>query len=223
MKLALGYHVALAVAEVFSGLMAPGVGLALHGAFLATLLLCMALASWHSCQGLLLSLSFAPLILVQLLSVSVPLGSLPMIYQYLMICLPLFVATVLTSRALDFSWSSPGVNLRGFLAQLVVGLTGLAFGYIECFILKADPLAESLPWEHLWLPTLISLVSIGLVEVLIFRRVRQRVSTEAFKRTARSRVAALFDALHLSGRPSPVGRGSLPQVGGSQGGFGFAD
>ena len=198
LKVALGYLAALAVVQVFTSLMEPWVGLALQGALLLLLLLHTALAQGRPYWRLLLSLAFAPL--VRLLSLLVPLAGFPLIYRYLITSVILFLATVLTIRALGFSWSGLGVNLRGLPVQLLVGLTGLALGYIEYVILEPEPLAKSLAWEHLWLPALILLVSTGLVEELIFRGVMQRVSTEALQGMGIFYVAAIFAVLHLGHR-----------------------
>ena len=149
----------------------------------------------HPAHRLLLSLAFAPLI--RLLSLSLPLAGFPILYWYFIISVPLFVATFLAVRVLNFSGKEIGLSLRMLPAQLGVALTGLAFGYVEYHILRPDPLARSLTWEEIWLPALILLVSTGFAEELIFRGMMQRAATEALGRWGVLYVAALFAVLHV--------------------------
>ena len=194
-RIALGYLGALAVAEVLTALIEPRVGLVLHGVLLVVLLLHTALTWEHPAHRLLLSLAFAPLI--RLLSLSLPLAGVPLVYWYFITSVPLFIAAVIALRTLGFSWRGIGVNLRGVPIQLLVGLTGLAFGYIEYQILEPEPLARAFTWEQLWVPILILLFSTGFVEEVIFRGVMQRAATEALGRFGVIYVAVLFAVLHV--------------------------
>ncbi|MGA9348528.1 MAG: CPBP family glutamic-type intramembrane protease [Anaerolineae bacterium] len=195
LQVALGYLGVLSVAEVLTALLAPQGGLALYGILLVILLLHTALTWEHPSHGLLLSLTFAPLI--RLLSLSLPLAGLPLLYWYFIISVPLVVAAVIALRTLGFSWTRVGLNLRALPIQFLVGLTGLAFGYIEYQILRPGPLAKALTWEQLWIPVLILLVSTGFVEELIFRGVMQQAATEALGRYGILYVAVLFAVLHV--------------------------
>ena len=194
-RIALGYLTALAVAELLTALIEPRVGLVLHGVLLVILLLHTALTWEHPSHGLLLSLAFAPLI--RLLSLSLPLAGVPLVYWYFITSVPLSIAAVIILRTLDFSWAGIGINLRAFPVQLLVGLTGLAFGYIEYQILEPEPLAKAFTWEQLWVPVLILFISTGFVEELIFRGVMQRAATEALGRFGLLYVAVLFAVLHV--------------------------
>ena len=195
LKVALGYLGALAAAEVLTALIEPRGGLVLHGVLLVILLLHTALTWEHPSHGLLLSLAFAPLI--RLLSLSLPLAGIPLVYWYSITSVPLFVAAVIALHTLRFSWGGIGVNLRALPVQLLVSLTGLAFGYIEYQILEPEPLARAFTWEQLWIPALILLVSTGFVEEVIFRGVMRRAATETLGRFGPLYVAVLFAVLHV--------------------------
>jgi membrane protease YdiL (CAAX protease family) len=194
-RVALVYLAALTLAEVLTALVVPRVGLVLHGLLLMVVLLHTGLNWEHPARGLLLSLAFAPLI--RLLSLSLPLANVPLVYWYLLTSIPLFVATYIAMRTLDIHWGGVGLTLRAWPLQLAVGVVGAAFGYLEYQILRPAPLARSFTLEQLWLPALILLFSTGFMEELIFRGVMQRVAQEALGGWHIVYVSALFAVLHV--------------------------
>nr|MBC7245812.1 CPBP family intramembrane metalloprotease [Chloroflexota bacterium] len=192
--MSLGYLIAITAAELLTTLFEPRVGLVLHGVLLVVLL--HTAFTWEfAMRDLLLSLGFAPLI--RLLSLSLPLVNFPLVYWYLITSVPLFVTVILTMRTLRFSRYEVGVNLRALPLQLLVGLVGLLFGYMEYRILHPKPLAQSFTWEQLWLPALILMFSTGFIEELIFRGVMQRAAIDALDRFSILYVSALFAVLHV--------------------------
>jgi len=195
LRVALGYLAAVTAAEVLTALIEPRAGLVLHGVLLVALLLHTALNWEQPSHDLLLSLAFAPLI--RLLSLSLPLARFPLVYWYFITSVPLFAAVFIAMRTLRFTWRGIGINLRAIPLQILVSLTGLAFGYMEYQILRPAPLAEAFTWEQLWLPALILLVSTGFAEELIFRGLMQRAATEALGDFSVPYVAALFAVLHV--------------------------
>jgi membrane protease YdiL (CAAX protease family) len=201
---ALGYLVALTVAELLTALIEPRVGLVLHGVVLMALLLHTALTWGHPNHRFLLSLTFAPLI--RLLSLSMPLAGFPLIYWYFIVSVPLFVAAAIALRTLGFSRIGIGLNLKALPLQVLVALTGMSLGYIEYRILQPAPLTSNLGWEEAWLPALILLVCTGFAEELIFRGMMQEAATQVCGQVwGVLYVAVLFAVLH-------VGYQSLPDV-----------
>jgi membrane protease YdiL (CAAX protease family) len=198
LPIALGYLVALAVAEELTTLTDARVGLAVYGMLLAGLILHTALTWRRPFYKLFLSLTVVPLI--RLLSLSLPLASLPLVYWYLIVSIPLFVAAFLIAHTVGFSWRQIGFNLKGLPVQGLVGLTGLILGYIEYQLLRPEPLTQAFTWDQLWLPTLILLVCTGFAEELLFRGVMQRAATEAMGSLGGLYVAALFAVLHVGHR-----------------------
>jgi len=193
---AVGYLVALTIAEVVTTLVEPWVGLLMHGMVLVALLLHTALTWEHPSHRLLLSLVFAPLI--RLLSLSLPLSGFPLIYWYLIVSVPLFAATVIALRTLGFPLKMAGLNLKGLPLQMLVALTGLSLGYFEYRILQPAPLVQNLAWGEIWLPGLILVVCTGFAEELIFRGMMQQAATEALgSRWGILYVAILFAVLHV--------------------------
>lgn len=198
LKLALGYLAAVAVAELVTVLVEPRLGLIVHGLLLVILLAHAALIWELPAHQLLLSLSFAPLI--RLLSLSLPLARFPLVYWYFITSVPLFVAVSLAMRAMGFSYRMVGLNRRSFLLQLLVSLSGLAFGYLEYQILRPLPLAKAFTWRQLWLPAIVLMVSTGWMEELIFRGLLQRATGQLLGRFSVPYVSALFAVLHVGYR-----------------------
>jgi membrane protease YdiL (CAAX protease family) len=198
---ALVYLALIALAELVTTFAEPQVGLTLHGGLLVILLLHAALASGQPYHRLLVSLSLAPLI--RMLSLSLPLVGFPLLYWYLVISVPLFVAVILMVRVLGFSREQLGLTIRKIPVQFLVVLTGVAFGLVEYFILRPGPLIASRTWQSILVSSLILVVCTGFAEELIFRGVIQRASVQALGRFGLLYVALLFAVLHIGYRSVP--------------------
>jgi membrane protease YdiL (CAAX protease family) len=212
LPLALLYLAALTLAELLTVFFLVQVGFLLHLPLLFLIML-HAAARWHrprpgnpACR-FLLALTLVPLIRV--VSLSLPLAGFPLVYWYLITSLPLFVAALVVMRLLDLPWRDLGLSARGvpgWLLQLLVGLTGIALGLVEYFVLRPEPLIRTFTLQALWLPALILLLSTGYLEELIFRRIMQRAAIEQLgRRLGIFYVALLFAVLH-------AGYKSLPDV-----------
>jgi membrane protease YdiL (CAAX protease family) len=113
----------------------------------------------------------------------------------------LFSAAYVIMRQLDFSWRDLGLSWRSLPLQLLIGLTGILFGITEYFILRPDPLVESLSWQQIWLPAAILLISTGFLEEYVFRFLMQRTSVERLGRVLGIvYVGLLFAVLHIGYR-----------------------
>jgi membrane protease YdiL (CAAX protease family) len=192
---ALVYLILIAVAELLTTFSVPQAGLALHGGLLIVLLTHTAIVSRHSYHRLLLSLTIAPLI--RMLSLSLPLARYPILHWYLIISVPLLLATILTARALGLSRVQMGLTVRQLPWQLLIAATGLVFGVVEYYILRPGPLIESPSWQNLLPAFLILMVCTGFAEELIFRGVIQRTAMQALGRFGLTYVALLFAVLHV--------------------------
>jgi membrane protease YdiL (CAAX protease family) len=195
LKVALGYLAAITTAEMLTAFVEPRVGLVLHGTLLVGLLLHTALSGEQPTYGLLLTLSFAPLI--RMVSLSLPLAGFPLVYWYFITSVPLFAASAIAARTLGLSWATVGMHPRALLLQLVVGVTGLVFGYLEYRILRPAPLAGAFTVQQLWQPALILLISTGLLEEIIFRGLMQRATAGTLGAFSVPYVSALFAVLHV--------------------------
>ena len=196
--IALAYLAAIAVAEIVVTFAQPRVGVVAHGLLLLLILVHAARVESQVERAFLVSLAFAPLI--RLLSLSLPLAELPIMYWYLITSIPLFAAALIAAPTLGFAWKDLGLNLRRWGLQLAIGLSGLAFGILEYYILRPDPLVATLTWRSFWLPALILLVSTGLLEEMIFRGLLQRTSIDLLSLWGIGYVAVLFAVLHIGYR-----------------------
>jgi membrane protease YdiL (CAAX protease family) len=193
----LAYLAALTLAEWFTTLSAPPLGLALHGLLLLALMAHAALSPQRAQQRFLLALTLAPLI--RLLSLSLPLPNFPFVYWYALVGAPLFLAAFAAARVAGYSAASLGLRWRwqDLPLQLAVGLTGLLFGWVEYQILRPAELIPALTWRQFLLPALVLAVFTGLLEEVVFRGLMQRAAQARLGRWGVLYVAIVFAVLHL--------------------------
>jgi membrane protease YdiL (CAAX protease family) len=192
--IALAYLAAIAVAEILTVFAPPRVGLVAHSAVLLVVLIHAARVDGKKEQAFLVSLAFAPLI--RILSLSLPLANLPLLYWYPITSIPLFAAVLIAAPTLGYKWPDLGLNLRRWVLQLVIGLSGIAFGVFEYWILRPEPLVPAFEWTALVWPAFILLISTGLLEEMIFRGLLQRASIDVLGLWGIGYVAILFAVLH---------------------------
>ena len=197
-SLSLGYLALLTAAEALTALVDPRAGLVLHSVMLTSALLLSA-RFWDGPEHRFwMAVGLAPLI--RLLSLALPLGPIPMMYWYLIISVPLFVAVFVVRRVARLSWDQVGLHGRGLPGQLLLVSLGLPLGILEYRILRPPPLISGWNVGEFLPAALILLVSTGLVEELIFRGVMQKAALEALGQWGVVYVAAVFAVLHLGHR-----------------------
>jgi len=193
--LAVLYVILIAVAELLTVLTDARWGLALHIGILTALLVQASVVVDQPYHKLLLALALAPL--VRILSLSMPLEDVDLIYWYAVVGAPLMITALLVARTLGLSWRNLGFTLRSLRIQALVVTAGLGFGVAEYFILKPEPLIDEFSWGAFWLPALILLVGTGFNEELVFRGVMQSASSDALGKSAILYVTVVFAVLHL--------------------------
>lgn len=149
-------------------------------------------------QNLYWSLTIAPLI--RIISLSMPVKGLPLIWWFAIISAPLFLAVIVTLKTIDLRPSDIGLSLRkcNLVNNIAVGLIGVPLGVIEYIILKPTPLTSELSLSAIILPILILIISTGFVEELIFRGLLQHVSIKALGNMAGPiLVSIVFMLLHI--------------------------
>ena len=197
-RIPLAYLAGLTAAELLTTLSNPQIGLFLHSILLVLLIVHSTLFSRRGEQKLLITLTLAPLI--RLMSLSMPLLDFPVTYWYALIGVPLLLAAFIALRMTGYKLRDIGLNLRAIPWQLVIGLTGLVFGYAEYRILRPAPLIEALTWQQFWLPALILLIFTGFLEEFIFRGLMQRGAAGILGRYGIFYVSAIFAVLHIGYR-----------------------
>lgn len=205
MRRAVVYFLAIALAEVVTVALNPVAGAALYTALLLVIILDATIVNrYFECQ-LVLSLALVPLI--RIISLSLPLLSIPQVWWYPAIYLPLMGAAAILAVVLGYRPRDIGLSLKGWPGQLLIGLSGLGLGYAEHLILAPAPLVGELTWQDAWLPALILLICTGFVEELIFRGVLQKSATDSFGIWGIAYISLLFAILHLGW---VVGQGAGP-------------
>jgi hypothetical protein len=195
---ALAYLAAITLAELLVTYGDPRLGMLAHCLLLLVLFANFARVESPQERALLVGLTFAPLI--RIISLALPLTEFPPLYWYLITSVPLFVAVLVAAQALGLSWPRLGLTLRRWPWQLAIGATGLAFGALEYFILRPEPMTTDFTWAGLLWPVLILIISTGLLEEMIFRGLLQTAALDALGGWALFYVALVFAALHIGYR-----------------------
>lgn len=173
-------------------------GIALHACILSAMLVHAALVRGEALRRLLLALSLAPL--VRILSLSLPLQHVQLLYWYVIVAAPLVVATVLVARTLGLSRRDLGLVVQHVPNQALVIIAGIGLGMIEYAILQPQPLVQQLNGRAVWLPALILLVGTGFTEELVFRGVMQSAARGVMGRLTILYVSLVFASLHIGYR-----------------------
>lgn len=194
------YLLVITAAELVTTFVNPIGGIIFHAVILFALLVHASLAFPRSSYKLYLSLCLAPLI--RILSLSMPLTDIPQIYWYVIIAVPLLIATFLIIRMLRYRRFEVGLTLGKLPTQFLIGATGIAFGFIEYQILKPEPLLSAFNW---WIlpAALLLLVATGFAEELVFRGVMQRSSLEMMGIWGLLYVTVIFAVLHIGYKSAP--------------------
>ncbi len=196
MREAIVYLLAISVAEVVTVTIQPVWGIVSHIIVLGALILHATLTSRVAHQQLLISLALIPL--VRIISLSMPLASIPQIWWYPITYAPLLVAAFEVVRILGYRPEEIGLTLKRVPIQLAVAVTGVAFGIGEYFILTEEAKATDLVLQDTrLLAAFLLLVSTGFVEELIFRGVLQRSVLQVSGRWGIVYVSLAFAIVHL--------------------------
>lgn len=190
------YLLAITLTEFLTLVIDPRIGLWGHSALLVVLTVHAALIWRRPFYKLVLTLAFAPLI--RIVSLVMPLAQFPLIYWYLLTSLPLFVTAFMVVYVIDFKGWQIGLMPGNLAIQFLVGLSGLALGYIEYRLLRPEAMFATFDWGQMVVPALILLISTGFVEELIFRGIMQRAAEECLGRELGwVYVAAIFAMMHM--------------------------
>jgi uncharacterized protein len=146
-------------------------------------------------QHFLISLSLVPL--VRIISLSMPLASVPQAWWYPIIYAPLLGAAIVVTRLLGYNREDVGMTFRFNWIQVLVAISGLGLGFLEYLVLRPEPLITELTWQSFWAPALIFFVAVGFVEEYIFRGVLQRTSSQVMGLWGIVYASAIFALMHM--------------------------
>ena len=190
--------VAITLAEYLTAAVNPRLGLPLHGLLLIGLLLHGSNEQDARKRAFIWCVATAPLI--RILSLTLPVNRLPLIFWFAVISLPVFAATFAAARAVGYSRRDIGLVFRWRDLPLGVGMLALGgvLGIGEYLILRPTPLIGRLTPEELVVPALVLTICTGLEEELLFRGLLQRAASDVLGYWRGALFATLlFTALHI--------------------------
>ena len=135
--------------------------------------------------------------LIRIVSLSMPLADFSVPYRYIIIAVPVAVGILVVAGNLHLRPRDIGLTVGSMPLQILVGVTGIAFGLVDYLILKPEPLISSLGWREIIVPTIILLVTTGFVEELAFRGVMQSASTKLLANWGWVYIAVLYAVLQI--------------------------
>lgn len=140
--------------------------------------------------------------LIRIFSLSMPLWFFPEASWYIIIALPMLAAALSLAHYQNLGAEDLGLTSNRLPLQIILGFTGVAFGFVEYFILEPEPLVESLVSSKALMVSLVLLWGTGFTEELAFRGVLQKNAIESFGVwRGLLLVALVFAALHIGHSP----------------------
>jgi membrane protease YdiL (CAAX protease family) len=189
----------VAVAETLVAYGDPRLGIAMHIAFLAAVLVLAATTHDDRRRAFFLALCIAPII--RIASTGMPLTSFAQPWWYVLTSVPLYVGGFLIARESGLRPSQLYLRVasaRMVPIELAVWASGIALGYTEWRILSPDPMVDGNSEAWLIGGAFILLICTGLVEEFLFRGVVQCIAVRLLgSRGGIIFSAALFAALHI--------------------------
>jgi membrane protease YdiL (CAAX protease family) len=179
----------------------PVAGIVSHSLILAALIVHSSVTNDQTQHRLFVALSLAPL--TRILSLSMPLDALDLVYWYAIIGTPLFIAAAMIMNSLRLSRADVGLTVGNLPLQVLIGLGGFSLGVAEYLILEPEPLMGSFSAGEALVAGAILLIGTGLLEELIFRGVLQTVARESLGSLNLVYVSALFAVLHVGYQSAP--------------------
>lgn len=182
------YVGAIVAAEIVLSFFSTQWGLVGHAILIAALLNHYLLASWRSSRAsvdqqapahaarALPALALVPLL--RLLSLVMPLSVTPVWFWYLLAGMPFLLATLLTARALHYSWSDLGLSRAHWATQLAIALSGPLLGLLLYTLTPVDSpnLLTVRGGQFNPLGAIAALLFAGCAEELLFRGLLRRAT-----------------------------------------------
>lgn len=194
--MSLFYLLTLTLAEVITTFLNPVSGVIAHGSLLVALLIHATFTHEIHRRNFIASLSLVPL--VRIMSLSMPLQSLPQIHWFILIYTPLLIAGGVAMWIFHLKPRDVGLTWRGLHLQLFMGLaSGIIFGLFEYEILRPEPLITELNWTQALTPALIILLTTGFVEEFIFLGILQKTAGRSMGWAGLIYTSTLFAILHM--------------------------
>jgi hypothetical protein len=135
--------------------------------------------------------------LLRVVSLGLSVGNLPLLIQYVLVGLPLWVGIFLTARGNRLSPGDLGLTSPRLGWQLLIGLAGIPLGLLSRLLLHTEPTISGLTFSNLGTGLVIITVFGGAVEEIIFRGLLQPALSRTFGNYAILWVSILFASAYL--------------------------
>jgi hypothetical protein len=194
--IAILYLLLISAAEMVTVLVDPTLGIILHASIMVGLLIQGSIIQQGPFRRYLIILALAPLI--RLLSLSLPLAifNIPIMYRYMIVGVPLFMAVYFSARSVGLTANRLYLTLAGWQRQLAFSLVGLVLGLCEYYILRPQALVPARGFD-IFMGVLILFVFTGFLEEIIFRSLLQVTGVQLFGGIAIWIISLLFGILHI--------------------------
>lgn len=145
-----------------------------------------------------LLLALAPLPILRIVSIALPIGMIPMIDWYVLIGVPVLFAVWAAAQVLELDGRSLGLRRAPGGPQLTLAATGLLLGLPAYLIAGSDALVQNPTIVGVFGAALILLVFGGFLEELLFRGLIQTVASQLFGRGGIAVSAAATGLMYAS-------------------------
>ncbi len=190
-----GYLALVTMAELITSLVDLHIGMMFHMGLVLLFVMHGAFGRTDQERRLALAMTVVPFI--RLLSLSLPLSSLPQVAWYPMVAVPILLGAWYIARQVGASRRDLGL-VRGKLSlQLLLVGGGLGLGALEYAILQPRPMLSEYGPTEVLIGVLSLIIFTGFNEELIFRGFLQALSGPIMIRLGPLYVSLLFGALHI--------------------------
>jgi membrane protease YdiL (CAAX protease family) len=205
------YIAAVVVSEVVTAFVDPAVGLVIYAVLLLLLFGCAILAGLRVEQiagadaladPLMVFPALALIPLARILSLTMPVPSLPGIYWYAVTAAPLLLAALLTMRLLGARWTRETIRIGWSWAQSLITVSALPLSLVAYLALRPARLQPHLSLTFVLTGALV-LAFAAMTEEVVFRGILQHVFADLLGGTGIAASAIVFTAMYLGAGSGP--------------------
>jgi len=142
-------------------------GLFLHISTFISLMVHFYITRKADTSRLYLAISLVPLI--RILSLTIPLDGIRLIFWYPVIGLPLLTSAVMVVKLAGFKYHQLGFKINNVYIQLTISLIGLPLGLVGYAILRPASIYRTFSLTEVYLSIIIFILCTGFLEEFIFR------------------------------------------------------
>jgi membrane protease YdiL (CAAX protease family) len=207
----LAYVGAVIASEAITTFVDPALGLLCHAALLLILFSIALIGSVRErsfvrrdrfVDPLVVFPALALIPLARILSLTMPVPSLPGIYWYAVTAAPLLLAALLTTRLVGARWTRETIRIGWSRAQSVITLLALPLSLLAYLALRPAGLQPHLSLTF-FLTGVLILAFAALTEEVVFRGILQHVLADLLGGTGVATSAILFTVMYLGTRSGP--------------------